>query len=165
MSVSSLFSKGPTSSGPDVFNAREKAPRDTARFRHCASGCTHAPRPGSTARSSGTNRPSRSTTRSNSLRAARRRQATQVRSESILPASHAQLGLVGSLHRSEHRFPVPRRRFRILNSPRRHYSIARFRPSDTAHYEESGVTAAMKDDHSQYAAEGEGHARRYRQFE
>lgn len=88
MSVFSLFSKGPASGFPDTLSARAKAPRDTASSIHRGVGCTHAPRPGSTARSSGVSRPSCSTTRSNSPRGTRRRHATHVRTGSILPASY-----------------------------------------------------------------------------
>jgi len=88
MSVSSLFSKGPVSSELDTFNARANEPRDTACFKHTAVGWTHAPRPGRIARSSTTSRSPWATTLSSTSCVARWRQATHVRSGSILPASH-----------------------------------------------------------------------------
>lgn len=47
-------SKVCVSSGPDTRNARTKARRARALLTHASVSCTHAPRPGRTARSSGT---------------------------------------------------------------------------------------------------------------
>lgn len=118
MSVFSLFSKGPVSGFPDTRRAREKDPRDTACSRHRAVGCTQAPLPGSTARSSTIRRPSCSTTRSNSARVARLRHATQVRTETILPASLFPV-FPGRIARGEH----PGETFARRARPRRFDSL------------------------------------------
>lgn len=88
MCVFSLFSKGLASGFPDTRNARGKAPRVIASFRHSAVGCTHEPLPGSAARSSTQSCPSCITTRRSASRESRARHATQVRTASILPASY-----------------------------------------------------------------------------
>src|SRR6478672_8984094 len=72
------------SSGPDTRNARTKARRRMAASTHSYVSCTHAPRPGNDARSSGTSEDSKTTTLSRADRGARVRHPTHVRTASIL---------------------------------------------------------------------------------
>ncbi len=77
-------SKVCVSSGPDTRNARTKARRVRAFVTHASVSCTHAPRPGSTALSSGTRTDPSATTRRSEDRGARARHPTHVRTGSIL---------------------------------------------------------------------------------
>jgi hypothetical protein len=77
-------SKVCVSSGPDTRNARTKARRVSAFVTHASVSCTHAPRPGRTARSSLTRTDPSATTRRSEDRGARARHPTHVRTASIL---------------------------------------------------------------------------------
>lgn len=77
-------SKVCVSSGPDTRSARTKARRARAFPTHASVSCTHAPRPGRTARSSRTRTDPSATTRRSEDRGARARHATHVRTGSIL---------------------------------------------------------------------------------
>lgn len=77
-------SKVCVSSGPDTRNARTKARRVRAFLTHASVSCTHAPRPGRTARSSATRTDPSATTRRSEDRGARARHPTHVRTGSTL---------------------------------------------------------------------------------
>ncbi len=77
-------SKVCVSSGPDTRNARTKARRARAFPTHASVSCTHAPRPGRTARSSLTRTDPSATTRRSDDRGARARHPTHVRTGSIV---------------------------------------------------------------------------------
>ncbi len=77
-------SKVCVSSGPDTRNARTKARRARAFLTHASVSCTHAPRPGRTARSSATRIDPWATTRRSEDRGARARHPTHVRTGSIV---------------------------------------------------------------------------------
>src|SRR6478609_453612 len=72
------------SSGPDTRSARTKARRRIAASMHSGVSCTHAPLPGSTARSSRTRTESMATTLRRAEREARVRHPTHVRTGIIL---------------------------------------------------------------------------------
>src|SRR6478736_1968570 len=72
------------SSETKTRNARTKARRRMAASTHSYVSCTHAPRPGIDARSSGTSEDSKTTTLSRVDRGARVRHPTHVRTASIV---------------------------------------------------------------------------------